>query len=258
MPAEHGGWGLTLEPGILAVLAAPSVAGVLLAVAALLLFLVRTPLRLVLIGRHRAGRRETSRLGQARTHLATRVAGAELVVAGVAVMAAIWLATEPWWWLPAVIATPLFAVALWFDMRSRSRHLVPEVVGSIAVASVAAMGALAGGAEWPLALGLWAILTARIVSSIPHVRVQVLRIHGVPAATSSALMGDIAALAIASVAVVLLDRSLLFGTLAIVGLVAIQQVTLRRPPRPAKVLGVRQMILGFSVVGVTALGVWLL
>ena len=27
MPAEHGGWGLTLEPGILGVLLAPSLAG---------------------------------------------------------------------------------------------------------------------------------------------------------------------------------------------------------------------------------------
>lgn len=36
IPAEHGGWGLTLEPGILGVLVAPDLAGVLLGLAALL------------------------------------------------------------------------------------------------------------------------------------------------------------------------------------------------------------------------------
>jgi len=38
----------------------------------------------------------------------------------------------------------------------------------------------------------------------------------------------------------------------------VQRITLARPPRPAKILGVRQMILGFTVVGATALGAWLL
>ena len=42
-----------------------------------------------------------------------------------------------------------------------------------------------------------------------------------------------------------------------VGLVVIQRVTLVRPPRPARVLGVRQMVLGFGVVAATAAGTWL-
>jgi len=45
---------------------------------------------------------------------------------------------------------------------------------------------------------------------------------------------------------------------AIVALVVVQRLTLMRPPRPARGLGVRQMILGFGVVGTTALGAWLL
>ena len=43
MPSEHGGWGLTTEPGLLGLLVEPSLAGAALAVAALLLFLVRQP-----------------------------------------------------------------------------------------------------------------------------------------------------------------------------------------------------------------------
>lgn len=71
------------------------------------------------------------------------------------------------------------------------------------------------------------------------------------------LLGDLAALVTAALAVVL-EPALLLGGLAIVGLVVIQRVTLARPPRPAKILGVRQMVLGFAVVGVTAIGSWLL
>jgi len=38
----------------------------------------------------------------------------------------------------------------------------------------------------------------------------------------------------------------------------VQRITLARPPRPAKVLGLRQMVLGFGVVGATATSAWLL
>jgi hypothetical protein len=256
MPAEHGGWGLTLEPGILGVLAAPSLAGLLLGLAALLVFLARTPLRLVLIGRHHRDRGRST-LSLQRTQLATRVGAVELVAAGIAVIAAALLASDPLWWLPAVVATPLFVIALWFDMRSLSRHLIPEIVGSVAVASVASMGALAGGASMALAMGLWLTLGARIFSSIPHVRAQIRRLRGKPAPATPALVGDAAALVTAVIAV-LLDPSLILGAFAIAGLVVIQRITLSRPPRPAKILGIRQMILGFTVVGMTALGVWLL
>ena len=49
VPDEHGGWGLTLVPVLLGLLVAPSGAGVALAATAFLAFLVRTPLRLVLV-----------------------------------------------------------------------------------------------------------------------------------------------------------------------------------------------------------------
>jgi hypothetical protein len=256
MPVEHGGWGLTLEPGILGVLAAPSLAGLLLGAAALVLFLVRTPLRLVLIGR-RHHDRPRSTLSLERSQLAARVSVVELTTAGTAVVLAALLAQDPLWWLPALIAAPLFALALWFDMRSRSRHLVPEIVGSVAIGSVASMGALAGGAAWSMALGLWVILAARIFSSIPHVRAQIRRIHGRPVPPLPGMAGDIAALT-AAVGAVLMDPSLVLGALAIAGLVIVQRITLARPPRPAKILGVRQMVLGLAVVGATALGTWLL
>ena len=257
MPAEHGGWGLTLEPGVLGVLLAPSLAGALLGLAALLAFLLRTPLRLVLIGRRRTGRPPSTSTSLARQRLATRIAGVELAGLVVAAVVAALLAADPLWWGPMLMAVPLLAVAVWFDVHSLSRHPIAEIAGSVAVAGVAAMGALAGGAAWPLAFGAWIVLVARVLTSIPHVRAQVSRIHGREAPALPTLVGDGAALVAASVAVVI-EPALALGAVSIVGLIAVQQVTLRRPPRPARVLGVRQMLLGFTVVGTTAVGAWLL
>jgi hypothetical protein len=71
LPHEHGGWGLTLEPVLLGLLVAPSVAGGALGAAAVLAFLVRTPLKVVGVDwwRHRH---------LPRTRLAARVAALEL------------------------------------------------------------------------------------------------------------------------------------------------------------------------------------
>ena len=255
VPAEHGGWGLTLEPGILGVLLAPSIAGVLLAAAALLAFLLRTPARL-LLRRSRQADRSTTQTGQARRRLASQVAMVELLAIGVALAGTAILADDPNWIWPLAIALPMFAVAFIFDMRSESRHIVAEIVGAVAVAGVAAMGTLAGGGSGPLALGAWLILSARVFSSIPHVRDQIRRIHGREFGQWPGAIGDLAAVWTAAVAV-LIEPSLSLGGASIVGLIVIQRITLARPPRPAKVLGVRQMALGFAVVGFTAVGVWL-
>ena len=257
LPAEHGGWGLTLEPGLLGVLLAPSLAGVLLALAAVLAFLLRTPLRLVLLRQLRPGERSTtSGMGRARKQLASQVAIVELLAIGFVLAGAAILAEDPNWIWPLVLALPMFAIAFIFDLRSASRHIVPEIVGSVAVASVAAMGTLAGGGSGAVALGAWLILSARVFSSIPHVRAQVQRIHGREVATRPGVIGDLAAVWTAALAV-LLDASLVLGAAAIVVLIVVQRITLSRPPRPAKVLGIRQMALGFAVVGATAVGAWL-
>lgn len=73
LPAEHGGWGLTLEPGLLGLLVAPGLAGLCIAAGAMVAFLVRTPLKIVAVD-HRRGR------SLERTRLARRVAAVELIV----------------------------------------------------------------------------------------------------------------------------------------------------------------------------------
>ena len=55
LPTEHGGWGLTLESVVLGLAVRWSAPGAVLAVAAFLAFLARTPLKVVLVDlrRHR-------------------------------------------------------------------------------------------------------------------------------------------------------------------------------------------------------------
>jgi len=146
IPSEHGGWGLTLEPVVLGLLVAPSVAGVAIGIAAFLAFLVRTPLKMLLVDRHRNRELERDRL-------ARRVVAAEAVALAAMVVVAFTRADAEWV-VPFVVALPLFAVELWFDARSRSRRLVPELCGAVGISAAAAAIALAGGEGYALAFAL--------------------------------------------------------------------------------------------------------
>lgn len=246
VPTEHGGWGLTLEPVLLGLAVAPSVAGALLGLAAVLAFLVRTPTRVVLVDRWR-GRHLR------RTALARRVAGAEIGVLAALLAGAALLAPGRFWW-PALAIAPLVAIELWFDMRSRSRRLAPELAGAVGISAVAAMIALAGDADASVAVGLWAVLSARAIAAVPFVRGQVAHLHGRRADARVIVAAQGVALAVAALAVVA-DRRLLAGAVAVAAIVALQGATARRPVPRATVLGIRQMILGVVVVAVTAVGV---
>ena len=65
---------------------------------------------------------------------------------------------------------------------------------------------------------------------------------------------QIAGAVVAAVAVSV-DRGVALGALAVLALLVAQLVWVRRPPVPAKVLGLRQLFLGVAVVAITALGV---
>ena len=246
MPSEHGGWGLTLEPVLLGLLVAWSSAGVALGIAAFTAFLVRTPAKLVAVDLRRQRWLDRSRL-------ALKIAAAELFVLGAAVAAAILLAG--WSWVvPVVVAAPLVAVEMSFEIRSRARKLVPELCGAIAVAAVVGSIVIAAGRSSGLAAGVWLVLAARATGAIPFVRVQILRLRR---GTGPVWQGDLAqgcAIALAAIAVIA-DRRLLPGLAAIVVLAGAQYVWLRRAPIPAKQTGLRQMAMGVALVAVTAAGV---
>jgi hypothetical protein len=247
VPNEHGGWGLTAEPVLLGLLLAPSVAGACLGLAAFAAFLVRTPIRIVLVDRHR-GR------SLARTRLAATIAAVELalilLLLGVAVLAA----GAAFWW-PAVIAAPLVGLELSYDMRSRSRRLVPELAGAIGVSAVAAMIVLAGGGSDAIAAGAWLILAARATSAIPHVRQQIAALHRRATSTIALVATDAAALVLAGIAVAC-TRAYLVGAASIAALVVAQWTVAGRAAAP-KVIGIRQSLLGLFIVVAAAAGVHL-
>jgi len=243
VPSEHGGWGLTAEAVLLGLLVAPSVAGGELGAAAVLAFLARTPLKVVLVDRWRNRRLR-------RTLLAERVAAAELVLlGGLVILAALRAGRE--WWAPFLVAAPLVGVELWFDMRSRSRRLLPELCGAVGIASAAAAMARAGGAGWSVSIGLWVVLSARSIGSIPFARAQVQRIkghavhrRGVDLAQGGALAAVLAGWAAGAVPV---------AAVAAIGVVAACQLwwVRVRPPAVA-VLGAAQLVVGIAIVLVTA------
>ena len=247
MPTEHGGWGLTAEPIVLGLLLAPTVAGLCLGAATMLAFLLRTPLRVTLVDRHRHRTLD-------RTRLARRLALTEGAVLVALVGAAAWSSPHSFWW-PAVAAAPLVGVELWFDARSRSRRLVPELAGAIGVSAAAAMIVLAAGHDPTEAVAAWLILAARSVTAIPHVRDQIARLHHRPTAPRALLLADAAALGLAAAGVAV-DPAFLAGAAAVAAVIVVQRVTAGTPV-PAKVLGIRQSALGALVVTATALGVHL-
>jgi hypothetical protein len=246
LPAEHGGWGLTLEPAVLGLLLAPSAAGWCIAAGAMVAFLVRTPAKLVAVDRRRGRRLE-------RTRLAERVAAGELVILALLAAGALRLG-EPGFWMPGLAALPLVVVEGWFEVRSRGRRLIPELAGAIGVGSVAAMVVLADGQPGRLAAGVWLVLAARVTTSIPHVRAQIARLHQRRPQAHAALAGDLAAVAFAAGAVAL-DRDLAAGGAAILVVIVLQRIASRRTVPRAVVIGAQQTALGIGVVAATAIGV---
>jgi hypothetical protein len=240
LPTEHGGWGLAFEPVLLGLIVKPSGSGFALGAAAMLAFLARTPLKLVLVDRWR-------HRWLPRTRRAAIVAAVELaVVVGLLAMAAA-TASAASFWVPLLLAVPFVAVQLWFDMRSRSRRLVPELAGSIGIAAVGAAIVLAGGGAASVAAGAWLVIAARAVASLPYVRFQLQRARRRPARRWAEDLAQLAAVAMVLAGVGLGWLPWRAGV-PVFGLAAVQ-LTLARlaPPSKATVVGLQQLFLGVAV-----------
>jgi hypothetical protein len=248
VPSEHGGWGLTLEPVLAGLLIAPSLAGVLIGVGALLTFLVRTPLNLVMVDVRRNRWLD-------RSNLALAIATVELVaIATITVI--VLLAADARWLIPIAIAAPVIAVELWFEVRSRGRRLAPELCGAVAIGAAAPAIILVGGGDPRVAAGVWLILSARAVATIPFVRTQVARLRRRRVSLVHSDVVQLLAVVMAAAAIAIDDR-MTAGCLAIGILAGVQLVAVRRAPIAARALGLRQLAFGIGIVVVTAAGAWL-
>jgi len=170
LPTEHGGWGFLLEPLVLAMIAAPSWCGALLCVASICAFLTRQPLKLAMQDALRGKR-------YPRTRWCATFATSYAAGAAVAVTAAIafggWRIA-----IPFAIVAPLAIVNIVYDARNKSRALLPELTGPVAMASSAAAIAIAGGKTLPVAFALMVLVALRGLPAVIWVRTLLARAHG--------------------------------------------------------------------------------
>lgn len=247
VPSEHGGWSLTAEPVVLGLVAAWSWPGLALGLAAMTAFVARTPVKVVLVDRWRHRWLDRSRL-------AARIASVELMAITVmAVLAAVG-AVDRWFCVPLAVGAPFVGVELWFDMRSRSRRLIPELAGTFGIGSVVAAIVLTDGGSASLAVGLWVVVSARAAAAIPYARAQVFRAHDRPVTWWHSDLAQV--LATAAVAVAWSIGAIpLAPVIAVAAIATFNVAAVRGPVEPAKTIGLQQMAFGIAVVVITAVAV---
>jgi len=248
MPHEHGGWSFLLEPLVLGNLAAPSLAGTLISVAALAAFLARQPLVLAVSDRRRGHR-------YPRTETAERAFAVLAVIAAAALAGAVVLGRGRL--LVAVgLAAPLGALALGFDLSRRSRALAAELSGALAIGATAAAIALAGAWMPAPALGLWGVMAARSSSSIAYVRARLRLERGEPAHIVAALAAQlVAVLAVAAMAAARLAPWLAVAAFGVLGLRAALGLSPWRIPMKTWQLGLAEIGFGLIVVAAVVVGI---
>jgi hypothetical protein len=242
LPVEHGGWGFLFEPIVIALLAAPSVAAVCLAGAAVAAFLARQPLKVALDDWLR--RRSVSRTAWARA-----IAAAYLLTATLLLVAATRVSARPLWPL-AIVVAPLAAITLWFDARGESRRLLPELAGAIALGAVAGAAGLADG--WPglLALSLWVSALVRVLPAIVTVRERVRRLHGETADIWTVANAHALAVVAAMVAVTAQAMPTAVPVIALyLALRAGWDLRPGAPPARAAAIGLRELVTGLVAAG---------
>ena len=159
LPTEHGSWSILLEPLVVGGAIAFSPAAPWIALMTVGAFLTRQPLKVLVFSRNNPA--------QASSALRFVLIFASFALVGIA--AALVLA-DAWVLFPFAVAAPLAVQQTFFDLSRRSRNLVAEIAGAIAISSSAAALALAGGLGLPAAIALWSIFVCRFIPSILYIR----------------------------------------------------------------------------------------
>ncbi len=170
VPAEHGGWGFLIEPLVLGLILAPSLAGAGIAVTAIAIFLLHQPLKIALKD-YRNGRvYERTRLawGFAALYSAIALAAFQLT----ATMA------DGAFWIPLLASLPLAAVQLALEFRNDGRSLLSELCGALVLATTASAILLAADGTFLIAGLAWLCMALRGVPSIVYVRTQIRLMRG--------------------------------------------------------------------------------
>lgn len=248
LPKEHGGWSFVLEPIVLGLWIAPSRAGALLGLAAFSVFLIRHPAELAF----RDWQRGKS---YPRTIWALRFAAGFGVMALLALSAAFLLAAGSFW-QPLALALPLAAVQLYYDIQRMSREVVAEIFGALALAGVAPAMVMADKWSLGLALAVWGILAARIITSILYVRARLRLERGEAAPTAFVQLAHVTGL-IGVLFLAIADKGPWLAVFALAILLARSLYGLSRwrvPTPRASIIGIQEVIFGIVTVVLVAIG----
>lgn len=249
LPAEHGSWGLVGEPVLLGLLVAFSPAAFLVGLGSFAGFLAHRPLKLA-YGDHRRGRRYP------RTALAELFAASFAVLALTCFAGALSLA-GPGLLMPLVLALPLAAAFLIYDLRP-GRSWQAELAAPAAFASAVASMALASGWALVPALGLWAAMAARSVPTVLYVRERV-RLERNGALRRSIALAAVAGHVVALGAVLILVEAALLPGMAAVAFVLLTLRTVHglspvRAGRTARSVGFQEIAWGVATVLLVGVG----
>ena len=243
LPREHGSWALALEPLALALIVAPSLRGAALALAAVVLFLMRRPWQVMMA----AGDRVRARL-----------AGRVLVFLGVVAAGLGAFAIAPGagdLMVPLALAATSAAVFAWFDRQREARAAIAECAGAATFAVLAATIVLISAvrADATLAVAIGGFALARGWTSILPVRVYVRRRKG--QAASGVLALAVAGLGCAGAvfAADVLDTWVPAAWMAVFTLRTAWLVGPWAPTWPARRIGWMEMALGLAAVVGTGL-----
>ncbi len=252
LPMEHGSWGILLEPIVAGLAVAFSIGGFWIALMIIGAFLMRQPLKVLILDRK--GMRDDRRAKVAVQY----VVEFGIIFSVAAIASALTAGVAPL--IPLMCVIPLAAVQTYYDVFRRSRDLMPELAGAVAISASVAAITIAGGLSVPLAIGIWMALVARTIPSILYVRERLLLEKGkkfsralpIAAHTSAVVaIGLLAYFHLASVLTVFAGIFLLYR--------CVEGMGPARRPMKAMQIGVREVIYGvifvLSIIIGTALGV---
>lgn len=247
LPNEHGAWAFWLEPVLLGLALAASLAGFLLALAALAALLLQHPLSLVLSDRRR-------RVHYSRTSLAQMFLLLYGSLALTCLLLALWLSSNMLLLLPLLLAAPLGLLQLWYDSRNQGRALTAELSGATAMGATASCMLIAAGWSLLPALLIWLLLAARTVPTIIYIRNRLRLERGSSQDSHISLIAHVSAV-ILVVALALVNLIPYLATLPFMLLQARASLGLSRfrKPRPAKVIGFQELFWGVITVLLLAL-----
>ncbi|HEX6625672.1 MAG TPA: YwiC-like family protein [Pyrinomonadaceae bacterium] len=248
LPVEHGGWGLLLEPIALGLLVAPSLTGFCLSFAAAGAFLARHPFKIVIADLRRRRRFP-------RTAAAERFALLYGFISVAGMIGAAATAADFKFLLPLLAATPFAATQLFNDVKGRSRSLIAETTGAVALAALSASVALAGGWEIPAAVALWAVLAARAVPAILYVRARIAELHGeTPSVAPSLFLHGLALVAVLLLTLLGVASGLALLAMCVLLLRAVHGFSAPQQAATARQIGVREIGFGALTVFAVAAG----